>query len=233
MEIKMGAIKAYLDQMDKTLDSDAENLYRKRFLKYIRLAASNNIFYIKSECRAQMKKSVAYKLDITVDCDGCIVESQCECVAGMGHNAHCKHACCLLLALYNVSSSGEILTEETCTQRLQTFHRSKAFKGSLIKAVSLPLAEIKKTSVSCYPRPVEYRKRDGYSAYIRNMWVNHKNISRLLIRQLYPPANMYAIASDHDYLEGSPEDRWLDANYVTKISEDQIKDIESSTVSQS
>ena len=56
MEIKMGAIKAYLDQMDKTLDSDAGNLYRKRFLKYIRLAASNNIFYIKSECRAQMKK---------------------------------------------------------------------------------------------------------------------------------------------------------------------------------
>ena len=44
VEIKMGAIKAYLDQMDKTLDSDAENLYRERFLKYIRLAASNNIF---------------------------------------------------------------------------------------------------------------------------------------------------------------------------------------------
>lgn len=27
VEIKMGAIKAYLDQMDKILDSDAENLY--------------------------------------------------------------------------------------------------------------------------------------------------------------------------------------------------------------
>lgn len=44
VEIKMGAIKAYLDQMDKILDSDAENLYRERFLKYIRLAASNNMF---------------------------------------------------------------------------------------------------------------------------------------------------------------------------------------------
>ena len=233
VEIKMGAIKAYLDQMDKTLDSNAENLYRERFLKYIRLAASNNIFYIKSECRAQMKKSVTYKLDIAVDCDGCIVESQCECAAGMGPNAHCKHVCCLLLALYNFSSSGEILTEETCTQRLQTFHRSKAFKGSPIKAVNLPLAEIKGTSVSFDPRPVEYRKRDGYSVYFRSIWVNHKNISSLPISQLYPPANMYAIASDHDYLEGSPEDRWLEANYVTKISEDQIKDIESSTVGQS
>ena len=65
------------------------------------------------------------------------------------------------------------------------------------------------------------------------MWVNHKNISRLPIRQLYIPANMYAIASDHDYLEGSPEDRGLNANYVTKISEDQVKDIESSAVSHS
>ena len=95
------------------------------------------------------------------------------------------------------------------------------------------MAEIKGTSVSFDPRPVEYRKRDDYSAYFRNIWVNHKNISSLPISQLYPPANMHAIASDHDYLEGSPEDRWLEANYVTKISEDQIKDIESSTVGQS
>ena len=75
-----------------------------------------------------MKKSVTYKLDIAVDCDECIVESQCECAAGMGPNAHCKHVCCLLLALYNFSSSGEILTEETCTQRLQTFHCSKSIQ---------------------------------------------------------------------------------------------------------
>lgn len=154
-----------------------------------------------------MKKTVTYKLNIAVDCDGCIVESQCECAAGMGPIAHCKHVCCLLLALYNVSSSGEILTEETCTERMQTCHRSKAFKWSPIKAVNLPLAEIKGTSVSFDPRPVEYRKRDGYSSYFRNIWVNHKNISSLPISQLYPPANMYAIASDHDYLEGSPEDR--------------------------
>ena len=99
-----------------------------------------------------MQKSVTYKLDIAVDCDGCIVESQCECAAGMGPNAHCKPVCCLLLALYNFSSSGEFLTEETCTQRLQTFHCSKAFKGSPMKAVNLLLAEIKGTSVSFDPQ---------------------------------------------------------------------------------
>ena len=121
----------------------------------------------------------------------------------MGPNAHYKHVCCLLLALYHFSSSGTILTEETCTQRLPTFHRSKTFKGSPIKAVNLPLAEIKGTSVSFYPKPVEYRKID---CFFRNIWVNHKNISSLPISPLYP-ANMYAIASDYDYLEECPEDR--------------------------
>ena len=114
------------------------------------------------------------------------------------HIASMFAAFCLL---YIASSSGEILTEEACTQRLQIFNRGKAFKGSPIKAVNLPLAEIKGTSVSFDPRSVEYRKTDGYSAYLRNIWVSHANISSLPISQLYHPANMYAIASDHDYLK--------------------------------
>ena len=233
VDIKMGAIKSYLNQMDKTLDSDAENLHKERFLKYIRLAVSNNLFFVKSECRAQMRKSVTYILDISIDCDGTILESQCECAAGMGPNAHCKHVCCLLLALYNFTSSGEILTEETCTQRLQTFHHSKPFKGSPIKSANLSLAETKAQSVNFDPRPQKYRNTLGYSDLFRNTWLNHRDVNSMPIAQLYCPANVYAVASDHDYLKGSPEDRWLEANNVTKISDDVIKQIESNTIGQS
>ena len=70
-------------------------------------------FYVKTECGAQTKRAVTYKVDI--DENGSIDEWQCECAVGMGPNAHCKHVCCLLLALHNFSNNDEIITEETCT----------------------------------------------------------------------------------------------------------------------
>jgi hypothetical protein len=60
----------------------------------------------RTECRAQMKKAVTYKVDIAIDEHGSIYECHCECALGMGPNAHCKHVCCLLLALHNFSING-------------------------------------------------------------------------------------------------------------------------------
>jgi hypothetical protein len=47
--------------------------------------------------------------------------------------------------------NGEIITEETCTQGLQTFHHSKPYKGSPIKANSLPLTVKKGSDVQFDP----------------------------------------------------------------------------------
>jgi hypothetical protein len=41
---------------------------------------------VKTECRAQMKKAVTYKVDIAIDEHGSIDECQCECAVGMGPN---------------------------------------------------------------------------------------------------------------------------------------------------
>lgn len=231
-EFKMGAIETYLEQMDKRLDCDATNLYKEKFLKYIRLASENNMFYVKSECRAQMKKSVTYNVDVSIDCDGSICESQCECAVGMGPNAHCKHVCCVFLALHNFSSNGEILTEETCTQRLQTFHKSKRFKGSPIKACDLSIAVVKASNVNFDPRPREFQNTANYQDYFRNICLNHKAGSTLPIIQLFPPANIYGIVTDHDYFEYHPEDHWLSENNISTISDEQISKIESVTSGQ-
>ena len=44
---------------------------------------------------------------------------------------------------------------------------------------------------------------------------------------------MYAIASDHDYLQRHPAERWLKDANISHISDDEIKYIESSTTGQS
>lgn len=45
-----------------------------------------------------------------------------------------KHVYVVLLALQMFIESGDLITEETCTQILQTFDHVKPYKGSPIKA---------------------------------------------------------------------------------------------------
>ena len=47
-----------------------------------------------------------------------IEEAQCECGAGMGPFAHCKHINTLLYAVHVFGKTGEVKVEDTCTQKL-------------------------------------------------------------------------------------------------------------------
>ncbi|VDI07048.1 Hypothetical predicted protein [Mytilus galloprovincialis] len=117
------SIDIYLEPMGKTLDTKAKQLYNNRFLKYLRLGTENDLFFVKSECHAEMKRKITYKVDVCINKELTIMEAQCECAAGMGPTAHCKHACEVLFGMAQFSCFKELRTEETCTQRLQTFHQ--------------------------------------------------------------------------------------------------------------
>ena len=51
------------------------------------------------------------------------VNSHCECPAGKGPNATCKHIAAVLLMLESFSQTGEKHVKNSCTQDLQTFHK--------------------------------------------------------------------------------------------------------------
>ena len=51
-----------------------------------------------------------------VDTHGVILEAQCECGAGQGPSAHCKHIGLTLHGYRQFLEHGELLTELTCTQ---------------------------------------------------------------------------------------------------------------------
>lgn len=69
--------------------------------------------------------------------------------------------CVVLLALQKLSESGDLITEETCSQNLQTFHHVRPYKGSPIKDKDLPLAN-DTIDVVFDPRPREYRNMPGH-----------------------------------------------------------------------
>ena len=90
-----------------------------RFLRCVRAAkglGDRGQFYVTSIVYAEMRKSVSYKVDISFDKNGVIHEAQCECSAGQGPSAHCKHVAAVLFGVTEFCHSGRFLTELTCTQ---------------------------------------------------------------------------------------------------------------------
>lgn len=65
---------------------------------------------------AKMGKSITYKVSIVVDRDTVFAEAQCECGAGQGLAAHCKHCEAILYSLSCFTTRGEVRFQETCTQ---------------------------------------------------------------------------------------------------------------------
>lgn len=89
-----------------------------RFIRNLRVSTVDNTF-ISANLWAEMKKAYTYKIDIKIR-DSTIEEAQCECGAGQGPTAHCKHVATTLYAICVFHRKGDITTEVTCTQVCST-----------------------------------------------------------------------------------------------------------------
>ena len=146
------------------------------------------------------------------------MEAQCECGAGVGLAAHCKHIQAILYAVNDLTTHGKIKLRLACTQKIQSFHRSKIFLGSAVKAQALPLGHVRveaedsssNSSVGMKklrfdPRPAASQNSCNYTDYVHNVTINYKSFftDSLPLSQLFVglPANPYAVELDHDYLD--------------------------------
>ena len=230
----LSCLNDYLLKNRKDLDENVKRLYDENFLQFYRVSPTDEGCFVKSRCHAEMKKTVSYEIDVALDNAGDVIEAQCECAAGMGPHAHCKHVCTVLYGALMFQKKRTIKTEETCTQKLQTFHRCKKFIGSPVKASDLDIPGCDEVAnIDDFdPRPERFVDGDGYRDQFRNTWFNFADMESVPIFQNFKPANACGVAHDHDYLEHSPEDNFLKAINVLSISQDQITDIESRTMGQ-
>ena len=69
------------------------------------------------------KNPVKYLVDVKLSKETAeIEEAQCECGAGLGPFAHCKHKNTLLYAVHVFGKTGEVKVEDTCTQKMTFNH---------------------------------------------------------------------------------------------------------------
>ena len=164
-----------------------------------------------------------------LDENGDVKETQCECAAGMGPTASCKHIQATMLALIDVSDGKNPLLELSSTDTLQSFHRPKKLHhGSPVKARDLSHKE-----ALFDPRPTSLRNLSSYPDYVKNLTVNFcSNFkSNIPLLQTVSPANMYAYENDHHYMRDSPSEDFLKRLKVTRITPEEADEIEGSTVS--
>lgn len=185
-----------------------------------------------------MRKALVYTVDIVCNEFANILECQCECAAGMGPDAHRKHIHAVMYALYEFTLKNVMKTEETCTQKLQTFHQTKKYSGTPQKAAKLRLRvgkkhlDIQSGKVIFYQRPVEFINRNGYQDNFRNECINfaaNQHNSSMPLLQLCLPASPYALENDHDYVQISISDLMIQNLNLSNMSPEFASEIEIKT----
>ena len=231
--ISMYNVHKFLDQFEKKLGETAKDMYKETFLVYVRSTCNKDIYYLKSVCRAEMAKNTSYKIDLSFDTDRQVRESQCECAAGMGPYSHCKHVCTLLYAMTQFSVGHSLKVEKTCTERLQTFHHAKRYRGSPFKSKDLQMNGANFVCESDLdPRPVALRNMSCYVDHFRNVCLTTPRVSKLPIFQAFKPANVMALAHDHDYFKDTHEVHFLSCFGLKNVDKCLINHIEINTRAQ-
>ena len=211
--------------------------FNYRYLLYIRVshAPDDGHIYFKAACRAEMKKTVTYPIDVALTKHGFVHQSHCECAAGMGPYGHCKHICAVLCAILDFNKDQEVIRETSCTDQLQTFKRPrKMHTGSPVKAPNLRLGgRHTNDSLLFDPRPQKYHNLPGYKNNVRNLLINEIFSPKVSLMQTFAPANLRAVDLDHDYLAVSGSTQFLRDKGLLEMTSDVAANIELNTRMQS
>ena len=228
--ITESSVATYLHVLDAKVTKIAKDQYNERYLSYCRYAPGHagTTLFVRAKCQAQMKSGVSYIVDVKLDNDGMVCTTQCECAAGMGPVAHCKHVSAVLYGFTVYVTEGGLKAIETCTQTQQQFHAVKrAHGGSPIKASNLKLPFGNQTVYD--PRPVERRNVANYQHVFSNNWKACPRVGERPVSHLLEPGNVRAVVNDHTYCTQSIQDCCLTALNVLFINNADREEVEHQT----
>lgn len=194
-----------------------------------RWSSDGIFFYVRGECKASMKK-VAYFVDLKITSEGNVEESHCDCTAGSGVHATCKHVYVLLCGVHEITEKKTIKLHQSCTQKIMDFHRpKKIFYNSPIAAANMPT----KRKRSCNYNPLADEDiPKNYNDYVRNLAIGYGD-SSMPIKQMYSAANPYGIAWDHySLLAVTPQDILMEQLLLKNVNLPKIIELELKTKTQ-
>ena len=94
-------------------------MYGERWLVSMLAGVEENRVFFRAVVRPEMRKQVKYVVMNHTGSSGTIPNVHCECTAGTGKPAMCKHVATALYGIKSQVRSGQMLTEQTCAGRTQ------------------------------------------------------------------------------------------------------------------
>ncbi|XP_069356337.1 uncharacterized protein [Maniola hyperantus] len=209
----------------------AANMYKEHHLLTFRVAAEGLHHFINSKCASEMRTNIVYDIVIKYKANT-ILEAQCECAAGVGPYAQCKHVLTALFGLVDFIQNKNVNVRTSCASTLRTFrHPTKFYKGGPVKAEDLKL----KYKGDNYKKIVNFDPRPGgsggekYVNFFKNHCINFAALQKgsvMPILQITTAADKRALYADHDYLEQRLEDTFLEEMLLSLLKPDEETKLE-------
>ena len=215
-------LKLSSNRFDVSMEK-GKRMYENQFLLNVRMAVNNNTHFFNGRCKASMKKSISYIINVQMLSNGSIEACQYDCGVGEPPNAHCKHVVALLLAVEQLKRESKIILHTTCTQGLQSFHKPKfQYFGTPLRTKDLKKGKSNfSDSINFKPVDPATLNVNKYRERVRNMCVNFIANSRstMPFKHTVMPAHTYAVALDHNYVLDPAEELLTSLNPFTTTDE--------------
>ena len=161
-----------------------------RFIRFMRFCKKDETTFLRTQCRAKMRRSTTYNIDLSVDEQGNILQTQCECAAGMGPYAFPRTQCRVKMrrgTTYNIDLSvdeqGNILqTQCECAAGMGPYAHCKHIRAALLPVIDYGCGKAMKLEITCtetvqsFHRPCRLHNGSPVKAEHLGMSMNNTNI---------------------------------------------------------
>ena len=210
-------------------------MHQSSFLNTCSYKVCDQNGFVRAAVFAEMRKGVQYIVECRIS-DQEIVYTACECTAGRGPNAICKHVAVVLYALEHYERTGMWKTAKSCTDNTQAWPLQPKKRVLDPGDPKTPAEILGINPAECNyladPRPPSMRGIDVEQKRPRleMMLVNFAAFrsDRLHLHEICKGGvNMNGVINDHDYFEDELPDVWL--SRATNLTEEEGRVLEEKT----
>ena len=213
----------------------------RQALQSVLFGSTKEYFYFSASVKAEMKKNISYHVSVAVDMSAVVQHGFCECTAGAGMHAQCKHITVLLFMIGHFVRTGELQMEKTCTEKEKEWN--KPAKRKLVRSpikcekvtykVSKYAADDKSKSVSInsiQASAVSVEETERFQSLVTNFECS-KQVRLGASGTFTNKGKMLDVIKDHDFMgERTRGDIALSLHAVTA---DMADEVEKQTIAQS
>ena len=172
-KVTLDCIYTYFQEDDSAnIHPSALKMYKQGWLVSCMVAEKDSRCFLQCQVMSEMTKKTRYMVKVIMSPTGTVLNSHCECTAGAGNKAKCKHVAVVLFGMEGLARTGQLTMQKSCTDVPQQWHQpAVVHTGSPAKACQLQY-KAGDGSTAHHERPVIPGEHDRIMNIIHNFQVS-------------------------------------------------------------